>query len=526
MTTLPMDSLEPRAPRIDRRALYVLAILLLALTTVFAYNMFQYPYFQDAEGTNLSKSWALLQTGELSPYTYTYDEPPLASILLGLWGIVTRATTAFDLSLESGRLLMLVCHVAATAFLFGIARKTSKSVLTAGIVTLIFALSPLVVALQRRILVDNVMLVGLLAAFYLIVGDYRRLKNFIISAVCFGLAVLSKDGAIFFLPAFIYTVRLQADAYHRRFAVTLWWLLAVMLITLYPLYAHMKQELFPQGWLLGGDFEHVSLIEALSDRGPDTGTFLNFGSGLSDSFQKWTDVTNPIADPILIYGGMIGFFFVVLMAFDNRRLRSVVAMTLAAGLYLLVGGRMSETSVLFIAPFLALVAGTAIGALVRGVGRLSGQPVVRFLLGTVALAVLLYPFAVYYSTQVAVYTVDQVAGQREAVAWIETNVPNDAVIVTDNYAFVELRANFPGVEHYFRVETDPEIKYLLLNDDVCNIDYILTTPQVIQETNTYSLDLVVRALNQSEVLVSYDNNGWPVEIRQVNKSNCALDALS
>src|SRR5690606_23736520 len=110
-------------------------------------------------------------------------------------------------------------------------------------------------------------------------------------AVAFALAVLTKGSAIWFLPAFTYIIALKANKLHRRFASGHWLALSAFVISLYPLYAQMKQELFPQGWFLGGDFPHVSLLERLMDRGPDTGRFLNFASNLSESLHQWVDIT-------------------------------------------------------------------------------------------------------------------------------------------------------------------------------------------------------------------------------------------
>ena len=104
-----------------------------------------------------------------------------------------------------------------------------------------------------------------------------------------------------------------------------------LFISFYPLYAQMKEELFPEGSALGGNFPHVSLIERLSDRGPDTGRFLNYGSGLGPAFQDWVDLSNPTADPVIIYGGLVAAIFVLLMAVDDRKLRPLVAMLIAVG---------------------------------------------------------------------------------------------------------------------------------------------------------------------------------------------------
>lgn len=282
----------------------------------------------------------------------------------------------------------------------------------------------------------------------------------------------------------------------------------------------MKQELFPEGWLLGGDFPHVSLIEQIMDRGPETGRFLNMGSGLEESFDLWVNIANINADPILIYAGAISLVFVVLLALDNRSIRPLLAMVIMAGFKLVFGGQVFDSDALLILPFLALSVGIVVAAVSNFVGSSGSSGFVRFALSGVTVALLLYPFWIFYSNRTDIYTLDQVEGQMLAMEWINRNIPEDAVVITDNYAFVELRQTHPYTHHYWRVDTDPAIKYNFLSDDVCNIDYLLTTPQVFGDIDAFNMDLMRRAIEQSELLISYENNGWPIEIRQVRKKDC------
>ena len=116
---------------------------------------------------------------------------------------------------------------------------------------------------------------------------------------------------------------------------------------------------------------------------------------------------------------------------------------------------------------------------------------------------------------------DQVSGQLKAIDWLQKNTPEDVVIVTDNFAFVDLRETHPNTQDYFKVETDPQIRYLTLKDDICAVDYVVTTPQVLADVTTFDMTFMKPVLENSEVLITYPNSGWPVEIRQVRKTNCA-----
>lgn len=513
------------APIFSRKSLFILVTLLVIVVIVQAQNLFRFPFYQDAEGTNISNAWALMNTGELSVYTYAYDEPPVGAFILTLWTMLTGGTDAFGFSVNSGRVLMLILHLATTAFLYGIARKTSKSDLAALVTALVFCFSPLVVGLQRRVLLDNMMLVWFLAALYLILGDNRTLGHYLASAVAFALAVLTKGAVLGFLPILLYIILSRADKHHRRFAAWQWATIAGLLIMLYPLYAQMRLELFPQGTLLGGDFPHVSLLERIADRGPADGSFLNLVSGLSGSFQQWVDTANITADPILVYGGLISGLFVFILALDNKNARAVLAMNFGYLLYILFAGQVFSSDVLVFLPFLALNVGTVFGALAHTIIGSQGSFVKYSFVGVVSL-VLLYPFGMFYGNRIDLYTKDQVSGQIEAVSWVREHVSEDAIVVTDNYAFVELRETMPNAHHYWKVDTDPDVTFSVLDGDWCSIDFIITTPQVIADIDTFSLTLMREAFNNSELLVSYANNGWPVEIRQVRKLYCANELAS
>ena len=186
-----------------KKDLLVLAILLLISGVAHGYNMFHFPYYENDEGTYISQAWSLLTQGKLAPYTYFYDHAPVGWFLIALWAKLTGGFFTFGFSINSGRVLMLVLHLLSTALLFGVAKKLFKSNLTATLASLIFTLSPLGIYFQRRVLLDNIMVFWLLLALLLILGNRRKLRHFIGSAIAFGIAILTKETAIFFYPALL-----------------------------------------------------------------------------------------------------------------------------------------------------------------------------------------------------------------------------------------------------------------------------------------------------------------------------------
>jgi hypothetical protein len=209
------------------------------------------------------------------------------------------------------------------------------------------------------------------------------------------------------------------------------------------------------------------------------------------------------------------------MANDNRSLRPLAAMSLAYMVGLVIGGRIFVSDILPLLPFFAISAGVVIALLGSLIGRIGGDfagPAIM----TVAVGIMLYPYWMFYLNSIDIYEIDQTTQQIEAVEWIDDTLPDDSVVVTDNYAFVHLRQTMPETHHYWKVDTDPAVKFNLLEDNYCNIDYLVTTPQVLSDMEAYSMQLLQRAYDNSDLLRSYENNGWPIEIRQVDHQNCSL----
>ena len=176
---------------------------------------------------------------------------------------------------------------------------------------------------------------------------------------------------------------------------------------------------------------------------------------------------------------------------------------------------------LILLPLFAVAIGTTVSVISKAAGV--GGSISKVVLSSIILIIMLYPFYIFYTARVHIYTMNQVAGQVEAVTWIQNNLPDNALVVTDNYAFVALRQDMPNVHHYWKIDTDPDIKFTLLEDNHCNIDYVLTTPQVTTDIDAFSLDLMARTIQNSQLLLTFENEGWPVEIWQVSKQNCEID---
>jgi 4-amino-4-deoxy-L-arabinose transferase-like glycosyltransferase len=154
----------------------IITVLLLIAGTVSAVNMTGYPQRFEDEGTYISQAWAIKEQGTLTHYTYWYDHPPVGWIQMAGHLALTGALDRYGSAISAGREFMLLLHLATIVLLFALARRLGIGSIAAGIGTLAYGLSPLVVEFSRYVLLDNVALPWLLAAFLLALPcSYRYL---------------------------------------------------------------------------------------------------------------------------------------------------------------------------------------------------------------------------------------------------------------------------------------------------------------------------------------------------------------
>jgi endo-1,4-beta-D-glucanase Y/4-amino-4-deoxy-L-arabinose transferase-like glycosyltransferase len=508
------------------------APVLLALAIVglvsHGLNMFQFPSFTgiDDEGIYAAQAWAVLREGQLSPYTYVYDHVPGGWILVAAWMAMTGGPHAFGGAIDSGRALMLLVHVASLLMLYRIARKLGCSVVVAAVGALVFTVSPLALPYQRRLLLDNMMLFWCLLSLDLLLDGWGRLSRVTLSGICFGLAMLTKENAVFLLPPMVYIAWQQRWQHQGRFALFGWLVPLVVVVSWYPLYAALKGELLPAGNAVqfstsGYGNTGVSLIDSL---------IWQIGRGGGGPFnldnQFWVLVRSDWLqkDATLLIAGTLATL--VNLARGVRWRRIADRRALATGLlgllpmlYLARGGIVFDFYVLIALPFLCLNLAVAAEPLLR---RLHPRPRAAALIGLGCMVVLVggYLFA---GTLQPLYRLTASGAGREAVAWIKTNVPSDSFILTRDDLWVDLRepglggAGFPNIQSYTKVAGDPAIRNGVFGDDWRNVDYLVTSPGLAQtladSNNTIALD----ALQHAHQVKNWTSDGSALEVWKVDK---------
>jgi len=428
----------------------IMTLLVAVSGTVSAVNMTGYPQRFEDEGTYVSQAWAVKEQGTLAHYTYWYDHPPAGWIQLAGWFAGTDAIGRYGSAITAGREFMLVIHLATIVLLYALARRLKIGALAAGLGTLAFALSPLAVEFSRYVLLDNIALPWLLGAFVLALSPRRSLKAAVGSALCMAIAILSKETMLALLPVLLYALWRNGDKRNRRYVLTAFGVVFLMVSGFYVLYAVLKNELFPGPG-------HVSLLGSfiwqLSGR-QGSGSIFDASSGTRGLIGYWLNI-----DFWLLLAGLLS----LPAALYYKHLRPAGLALLIGLLLLLRSGYLPYPYVVALLPFAALsLAGMLDTLIVRPLAR--GSVLTRSLAGTLAL-ILLIVSAIFVAPNwqpklYALTHIDQDTSSRQAVDWINHNIPRDKRVVVESALWTDLQDkgfNQPDPVWLYKTETDPEV---------------------------------------------------------------------
>ena len=163
------------------------------------------PAFFDDEGTYVAQAWAVTHLGELAPYTYWYDHPPLGWLLMAAWSLLPQPLGGGEWTIADYRCLMLVLALVDAVLLYAIAAPTGRSRgRSRALAVALFALSPLAVHYQRMVLAGQHR--RHLDAPRLPAPCCRRVDSspaYVAAGLCFAAAVLTKETFLLVLPALV-----------------------------------------------------------------------------------------------------------------------------------------------------------------------------------------------------------------------------------------------------------------------------------------------------------------------------------
>ena len=109
------------------------------------------------------------------------------------------------------------------------------------------------------------MMLWILLGLYMLARKDGRIVTVMGAGLCFGLALVTKENALFILPGCAYLLhRAIKGQPNRRFGVSFWWFAALAPVVGYLLFAQIKNELFPQNFnfslAAAARGDHVSLL--------------------------------------------------------------------------------------------------------------------------------------------------------------------------------------------------------------------------------------------------------------------------
>lgn len=507
----------------------VITALLVVSGMVSGLNMANYPQRFEDEGTYVSQAWAVKEQGELAHYTYWYDHPPLAWIQIAGYNLLTGADSRYDSSISAGREFMLVLHLASIILLYAVARRLGIGYVIAGVSVLLYALSPLAVEFGRYVLLDNIAMPWLLAAFLLALSPRRHLTTVIASAVCMALAVLSKETFVVFLPAVVYALFQASDKRNRRFMLTAFIVIFGLTTGFYALYAALKNELLPgQGhvsllgtilWQISGREGTGSIFDPTSDSRSLVGYWLNI--------DAWLIVAGAIATPL---------------AFFNRNARPLALASLIGLLLLLRTGYLPYPYIIALLPLAALMIGVVLHTFI-GRPLQKNRPkeshhnpqikshkksakqfsVVKRWTASIAaagltVATLAFLIPAWQPKLASLLTADVDAPSRQAVDWVEQNIDRDSRLIVESALWSDIEKqgfNRPDPVWIYKTETDPEVTREIGGWQ--GIDYLVLNGPTLQSSSRQKFPTVFEAIRHAKVVAEFGEDEHKVVIMEIRK---------
>lgn len=508
------DAATPEASRLRRawrRAtdprgdLVVLGPLLVLAGVVMRIGLYSAPQRIDDEGTYVAQAWAVFHLGELTHYTYWYDHPPLGWLQIALY---TELTGAFDRApnaVGAGRELMVLLALVSAALLWVLARRLRMPRWGAGLAVALFTLSPLAVQFHRTVYLDNVATPWLLGAFVLALSPRRRLGAFAAAAVCFAVAVLSKETTFLLFPVLAYLLWRRSRGGTRRYAVAVSATLFVLMGTFYVLFAALKGEVVPgQGRtsLLGGVLYQLSGRES-------SGSIFDPESLGHRTVSIWLQL-----DTVLPVVAVVA----TLLALAVRRLRPFAVAMIVLLAMLVRPGYLPVPFVVALLPLGALlVAGVATTLWESRPTRLAGRRVGRAGAGVLVavglgLTAVATPAWAGQLRGLMIAPLDQ--PMTDATAWIAQNVPADERILTDDALWVDLveqGRDRRDVVWFYKPDTDPAVP-----KGADAYQWVVSTDSV--RSDPRSFPTLAEALERSVPVAAFGTGERRVEILRVQRA--------
>jgi endo-1,4-beta-D-glucanase Y len=491
--------------KVDFMEIFCLVASLILIIFAHSYNMFQFPYYENDEGIYISQAWSLLTNNQLSNYTYFYDHAPVGWMIMAALVKMLGGFFAFNFSgfaaLDTGRIAMLILKIVSVLLTYVIIKKQTGKYYLALLGIILMSVSPLGIYYQRRILLDNVMICVTLFALFFISLNRATVAKGIISAICLGIAVLSKESAIFFVPGFLLLNYLRLSKHERNLGSVLYLCFFGSVVALYPITAFLKTELFPSP-------DRVSLINTLSyqvSRGTKV-PFWDFRSDFLSNFDIWLK-----KDFVFVWGfvAMLGSSLVTLIGTRSRYLFGVMAILLGMIYFLMRGGIVLDFYLIPLIPFGAIISMLVFNHLIIGLGKIFrlkvSQPIALFLIFSALFA--LTSFELESKIGGDVLFKQENYNLSQTLKYVRQNIDPKSKILIDSSHWLDLRNDtdpqFVNADYFYKADYDPDVKYAKLQNQWQSVDYVLASHQQYQSIKESITPLVKDVLDNSFVIADF-----------------------
>lgn len=485
---------------------------LLGALVAHVFNLAYFPNYELDEGTYMSSAWAILH-GMLMPYPYGYGHPPVGWIQIAAWIQLTGGFFAFGNAIATGRVLMVLYALGSALLVYLTTRRLVGSRSIALFAMLIFSLSPLGIVYQRQVLLDNIATFWFLLSLFLLVISDSRLLYISLSAISFGISLLSKEIFVIFIPVMIYAVWLHTTKFQRKFALVAFTYIVIAAGSTFVLMAILKGELLPVGVLPWDHHPHLSLLDTSfqqTQRGQDEGSLIN-------SWYTWTG-----SDFLIVALSIVPTLFNLLIGWWNRKQLLIALCAITFWTLLARGGVVFPFYFIPMIPLAAFNAAIALHTILKGVGKLIRFDAIRFvLLGIILISILFFDVKqdIQYVTQ------RPATAQINALLWIRNNIPQNSFLVINSYFYTDLHepggegigngVSYPYAHIYWNVAYDPELHDQLLQDDWNRIDYIITDSSMTYDIQTRGapMALIKAAFAHSALRAEFQSIDRTVDIQ-------------
>ena len=112
----------------------------------------------------------------------------------------------------------------------------------------------------------------------------------------------------------------------------------------------------------------------------------------------------------------------------------------------------------------------------------------------------------------------QADAQMESIVWVEQHIPHNSRIIIDMFMWPDLyAAGYYNAHYYWKFELDPAIRAGVFHDNWHNVDYLITSPQMLVDMSNANFTDILSMIQNSSTIAAFDTGHWRIDIRKIHK---------